>query len=245
MGYYNYQQGLLNHHLNQEENWNNHNRQCRSFILRAVDFFRPEKITVLGSGWLLDLPLAEMADKTGKIVLIDIIHPPEVVAQTSGIKNVELVEEDITGGLIKEVWEKAGRRNFLNRLPTLDAIHIPDYQPADDPGMVISLNILTQLEILPGKLLKQKSKASESQFIKFREEIQKKHLLFLAKHKSVLMTDIAELVTDSKGNKTGRPTLAVQLPEGRERDEWIWDFDLLGNDFRQKKFIFKIAAIMF
>ena len=148
MGYYSYQSGLIYRHLNQAGGWDAHLGHCRNFILKAVNLYKPEKITVLGSGWLLELPLAEMVEMTSKIILIDIVHPPEVYSQTGSFGNIELREEDVTGGLINEVWQKTRRYSFLNRLKTLDDIVIPEYNPQSDPGMVISLNILTQLESL-------------------------------------------------------------------------------------------------
>ena len=70
MGYYNYQNGLIYRHLNQEGGWDSHLERCRSFILEGVGFYKPGKVTVLGSGWLLELPFAEMVERTGKICLV-------------------------------------------------------------------------------------------------------------------------------------------------------------------------------
>ena len=106
MGYYNYQNGLIYHHINQEGGWGNHEEQCRRLIIKALDFYKPEKVTVLGSGWLLDLPLAELIERTQKVCLVDIVHPPDVIRQAGYFKNVELIEQDVTGGLIEEVWQK-------------------------------------------------------------------------------------------------------------------------------------------
>jgi phenylpyruvate tautomerase PptA (4-oxalocrotonate tautomerase family) len=244
MGYYEYQRGLIYHHLNQEGGWNSHQQHCRDFILKAIDHYRPVKITVLGSGWLLDLPLAEMAEKTGKVVLADIIHPPEVIRQTAGMKNVELIEQDLTGGLIEEVWKKAGKRTFLNRLSSLDKIYIPEYKPVNDPGMVISLNIITQLETQPERLLRKKSKATEAEFRHFRKEIQSGHLRFLQRYKSILITDIAEVITETGGKTDEKVTILVELPAGRAREDWIWDFDLLQADYNKKMSVFKICALI-
>ena len=109
MGYYNYQNGLLSRHVNQDGEWDEHLQHCRNYILKIIDLLKPETITILGSGWLLDLPLSEMLEKTKKIYLIDIVHPPEVLKQISVFENVSLVEADVTGGLISEVWEKTGK----------------------------------------------------------------------------------------------------------------------------------------
>ena len=158
MGYYNYQNGLIYHHLNQEGGWGQHLEHCRQFILKALDFYKPDKVTVLGSGWLLDLPVAELAERVSRISLVDIIHPPDVFTQVKSYKNVELIEQDITGGLIAEVWQKKGHCTFIHKLLSLEKIVVPEYRPDGDPGMVISLNILTQLESLLIDFLKKRSK---------------------------------------------------------------------------------------
>ncbi|MCU0472075.1 MAG: hypothetical protein MUC93_01750 [Bacteroidales bacterium] len=244
MGYYNYQQGLIYRHLNQDKGWISHEQHCRNFIIKALDYYKPGKVTVYGSGWLLDLPLAEMAERVNRISLVDIIHPPEVITQTAGFKNIQLVEEDVTGGLIEEVWKKAGNKTYFNRLTSLSSISIPEYQPVDDPGLTISLNILTQLETLPEKLLKKKSRVSEEDFMNFRKEIQLKHIKFLEKHKSVIISDIAEVFTRVGGDSFQNNTVVTELPAGMIREDWIWDFDLLGDDYIQKKSVLKVAAIM-
>ena len=242
MGYYNYQSGLIFRHLRQEGGWDDHHERCRSFILKAVKFYKPETITILGSGWLLDLPLVEIAERTKKICLIDIIHPPEVIIQTGAFENVELKELDITGGLIEEVWNKTRKYSFLNKLRSLDNINIPEYIPVNDPGLVISLNILSQLESLPVDFLRTRSKITEEDFKSFRAEIQKKHLDFLRKFKSVLITDIAEVSVDNSGNETTSPTILTDLPAGQFTETWDWHFDLVRSDYYKKRSIFKVAA---
>ncbi len=244
MGYYDYQHGLIYRHLNQQGGWDSHLGRCRNLILKALVLFNPEKVTVLGSGWLLELPLAEMAEKAKEIVLIDIVHPPEVYSQTAGMKGIKLVEQDVTGGLIEEVWKKAGKRTFLNKLSSIEQVIIPDYQPVEDPGMVISLNVLTQLEFLPMKLLRKRSEATEPDFLRFREEIQKSHIRFLMKHKSVLITDVAEIYTDTSGKETVEETALVQMPSGKITEEWTWDFDLKSSDYRRKRSVLRVCAVI-
>ena len=158
LDYYNYQHGFIVRHLNQGSGWDNHLENCRRFIIRSMEVHKPEKITVLGSGWLLELPLAEMREKVDKICLVDVVHPPEVIRQVSKIPDVELITEDISGGLIDEIWRKTSRLPFFRKPESLKEIVIPEYNPDFDPGMVISLNILSQLEVLPIKYINRKSK---------------------------------------------------------------------------------------
>ena len=245
MKYYDYQQGLIQRHLNQEGGWDSHLEHCRNFILKALDLYKPTRITVLGSGWLLDLPISEMIEIADKVCLVDIIHPPEVISQVSDLKKIELVEQDITGGLIKEVWGKTRKHTFLNRLKTLEDIIIPEYQPADDPGMVLSLNILTQLEALPVKLITKHAKIEDDSFKRFCAAIQKKHIDFLKKHPSVLITDISEVITNQGGGVTEKQTLLTDLPEAGFKEEWTWNFELVSSDFYRSKSAFRVIAISF
>ena len=244
MGYYNYQSGLIYRHLNQEGGWDLHQEHCRKFILNAIKLLKPETITVLGSGWLLDLPFAEMVDSVKKIRLVDIIHPPDVVLQAGKLKNVELIEDDISGGLIKEVWDKGRKYSLFKRRQALDNIDIPEYRPEEEQGMVISLNILTQLESQLIEFLRKRSRIKEKQFDDFREEIQKKHIDFLLKHNSVIITDYAEVFIDKSGDIKTVPTLFSKLPAGKVREEWIWNFDHTGADLYNTRSQFKVVALI-
>jgi hypothetical protein len=244
MGYFNYQEGLIFRHLNQEGGWNSHLTRSRNFILKSAGIIKPSVVTVLGSGWLLDFPLKEIAEQGIHINLVDIVHPPEVRRQTSEIKNVTLREEDVTGGLIDEVWTKAKRRSFFNKISSLDDIRITEYNPEYEVGMVISLNILTQLETLPVKLLRKKANVDEVGFLRFRKNIQENHVLFLKRHRSVLISDLSELITGSSGKADEKISVLAEIPESDYKEEWTWDFDLLGSDYYRKKSVFRIMAIL-
>lgn len=243
MGYYSYQDGLIRRHHDQDEGWLGHERKCRDFILKALDTVRPSTVTVLGSGWLMELPLAEMAEKCSLIRLVDIIHPPGVKEQTAAMGNVELIEDDVSGGIIKEVWNKAGRRTYFNRLDTLRSIEIPGYRLPDDAGMVISLNILTQIESLPERLLRKKARAGEEEFVEFRKRLQQDHITMLQKYRSVLISDTEEIVIDRRGNRVERQTMLVS-PGQEAAGEWIWDFDLSGYDSSIRKSLFRVKAFL-
>ena len=244
MGYYNYQNGLIYHHINQQGGWENHEKHCRGFIIKALDFYKPEKVTVLGSGWLLELPLAELTERTGKICLVDIVHPPDVINQVRCCKNVELIEQDITGGLIAEVWQKTGKYSFFSKLHSFEDIIIPEYKPDGDPGMVISLNIITQLESLLIDFLKKRTKIKDGEASQLRTKIQKKHIDFLTKYSSVLITDYAEVITTRSGNIKTIPTLLTDLPPCRVSEEWTWNFDQTGADLYNSRSQFKVIAVI-
>jgi hypothetical protein len=245
MGYYEYQRGLIYHHLNQEGGWNSHLEKCRHFILKSFNHIKPHVVTVLGSGWLLDFPLREISENASAVYLVDIVHPPELRKQVSGMGNVLLREEDITGGLISEIWEKAGSRYFFNKIRSLGEIKIPDYQPDYEPGMVVSLNILTQLESLPIRLLEKKAKVDEESLLTFRKSIQMNHIRFLLKYQSVLITDTSELITEASGKVSEKRSALIGLPEGTDMESWTWNFESKKSDFYRKKSVFNVTALFY
>lgn len=244
MGYYNYQRGLIVHHLHDEGSWNTHLTNSRNFILKSLEICKPKIVTVFGSGWLLDLPLLEMNEMADEINLVDIIHPPEVKSQVADMKKVILREDDVTGGLIEEVWKKASHKTFLNKLRSIEEINVNKYKPGFDPGLVISLNILTQLETLPVEFLRKKSNADEVNFIQLRKKIQQSHLSFLESNKSVLITDCAEVITESSGRTSEIKSVLIDFPEGRLREDWTWKFDLKQSDYYRKKSVLMVSAIL-
>lgn len=245
MGYYNYHNALINRHLNQDGGWDSHLVRSREFIMKALDLYKPERVTVLGSGWLLELPIAEMIEKDIKVRLVDIVHPPNVVSQAAGLKNVELIEADITGGLIEIVWREVAKQPFFKKLKSLEKIIVPEYQPGYDPGLVLSLNILTQLEYLLVLFLRKQALIREEELSLFKSEIQKKHMDFLKKHHSVLISDISETITKKSGQTDIFPTLVTKLPPSDFIEKWTWSFDKAGSDNYTRSSLLKVVALTF
>lgn len=245
MGYYAYQDGLIHNHLSQQGGWDSHLKRCRNFIMKALDYHKPSVVTVLGSGWLLDLPLAEMLERIQKIYLVDIIHPPEVIRQAGELGKVEIIDQDITGGLIGKIWSTTRKISFFSKLKSISSVIVPEYVPSFDPGMVISLNILTQLESRLIGWLKRKSDVGEEEMMQFRKGLQEKHIAFLKKNKTVLITDYAEVVSKKSGEIISVPTLLTSVPDGLFREEWTWDFDLKGRESFNSISVIKMVAVTF
>ncbi len=241
LGYYDYQQGLIYRNMNQKGGWEAHLANSRSFILEEIAYSKPSKITVLGSGWLLDLPLAELVEMVNEIILIDIVHPPQVREQTAGFPNVRLIEDDVSGGLIAEVWKKAGRGVFFKKRDTLKDISVPVYK-LYDPGTVISLNILTQLEVLPVRLLEKRREINADSIMAFRKKIQNNHIETLKEHHSLLIADVKEIFTYSDGTVAKDNTMVADVPGETVVRRWRWDFDMEGVDYHKKKSYMDVIA---
>jgi hypothetical protein len=245
LGYYDYQHGLIHRHLNQDDGWSSHLSKCRNYIMNAVREIKPGKVTVLGSGWLLDLPLAEMLETVNSVILIDIVHPPEARSQAAALPGVELTEDDATGGVVRWVWDRTRKTSFLRKVRTLGELDLPVYKLNGDPGLVISLNLLSQLDVLPAAFLRKRSKVKEEEIERFRKQVQENHLMFLSKYKSLLITDTCEIFTDSSGKTTEVQTVIADIPSGSMSEEWTWNFDLKGSDFYEKRSVLNVVALTF
>lgn len=245
MDYYNYQEGLLSRHCNQDGRWDDHNSRAREYVLKAVERLSPGIVTVLGSGWLLEFPLVEMLEKNIRINLVDIVHPPEVIKQVAQFDNVKIIEADISGGIITAVWKEINNAPLFKRMKDLDNIHVSEPVLGFEPGLVVSLNLVTQLEILPVRLLERKARIPVESIENFRRELQLKHINFLKKFNSVLITDKEEIIKANDGSISVIPTLLPEVIPGKYHEEWTWDFDLKGTDNYTSSSVMRVIAETF
>ena len=141
------------------------------------------------------------------------------------------------------MYRKVKATPLLKKLDSIDGLVIPDYVPDEDPGMVISLNLLTQLEVLPVRFLERKARIRSEEMMEFRKEVQQKHLDFLSRHRSVLVSDYEEISTSKSGETGTVRTLVADLPEGFDVEKWTWDFDLKGSDFYNSRSVMKVVAM--
>jgi hypothetical protein len=238
MGYLADQRGIINRYLREQGGWDKHLNYCRDYIINKIKEHKPEKVTILGSGWLLDIPLAELSELTGRVTLVDIIHSVQVKHKVRPYKNVSLVEMDISGGLVKTIWQST-----IKGMATIDDIDIPVFNPGFDTGLVISVNLLTQLDNLLVDFVSKKSNADPSQLRIFQSCIQEKHIEFLESCPSILITDYIEYIYTHDELTTTNQLIFTRLPETERINKWDWDFDTSGSYYDGKKVVFKVLAL--
>jgi hypothetical protein len=124
--------------------WQPHLDNTRRFVLAVADRIQNrDKVVILGSGLLLDVPLAELSAMFREVVLMDIVCLPEVRRQIKKYGNVSFIEHDVTN---------IAERFYTNRLQGIPELPKAMPAPSDickDTGLVISLNILSQLWVIP------------------------------------------------------------------------------------------------
>src|SRR5262245_59341303 len=90
--------------------WETHCASTRRVILSAAGrCARRRKAVLFGSGFLHDVPLAELAAAFQRVILVDLIHPYSTRRRVSQYRNVECLGADVTG-TVEGVWLAVERR---------------------------------------------------------------------------------------------------------------------------------------
>lgn len=171
---------------------------------------------ILGSGRLLDVPLATLASEFRRVVLVDALHPPAVRLRVRRHANVELWSEDITGTAAA-----------LHRLKSGDPLPpARSFAPLHDPrvDLVVSLNLLSQLGVLTGEWIEHCLRHSSTAAEAFAADLVRTHLDDLARCRATVC-----LVGDVEWRHVGR---AGELLESQSSifgvsppvadEEWLW-----------------------
>jgi hypothetical protein len=245
MGYYDDQDGIMRRYRAEKSSWDFHLQKSCELIIRATGIFNPSVITVLGSGWLLDLPVEKLTLNKRSINMVDILLPGETEARIQAFRHARFIREDVTGGLISAVYDNVRRSIFRSEVNVEKILDFKPYEPPDNTDLVISLNILSQLDSIPIGYLKRKTKISDEEINVIRQRVQQQHIDMLSNRNSLLITDFYEHPVNSTKVSERRPTIVADLPEGISREEWDWTFDTLKDYNPDTDTIFRVAGIIY
>jgi hypothetical protein len=230
MGFVRDQEGIMNRYLGESSQWQLHLEKTRSFISSSFTNFEAKSVAVLGSGWLLDVPLDDLRLMFEHVYLVDIHHPPQIRKKIAGMDAVELVEEDLSGGAIEQVWNLLRKnKSGIPATRLMDQISLNPPLSEIQPDAFISVNLLNQLDILLCDHIRRKLPYQQELSASFRTAIQAFHLEWITKKPGCLVTDIAEHRIPLKGEASSKSLLYTDLPEGIRRESWKWDFDSRGS----------------
>ena len=124
--------------------WAAHVAECRRLALDAADLCAHHRsVAILGAGLLIEIPLAELARRFERVLLIDAVHPWPTRWRRRRFANVDLVAADLTGVGVE----------LIDALRRRDGAPLPESHPPQLPGapydLAISANLLSQLPVLP------------------------------------------------------------------------------------------------
>lgn len=244
MKYISDQQGIMERYIEEYDGWKFHLENTRSFILECVQKNSPVSVVIMGSGWLLDVPLNELIHICKHIYLADIWHPRQVRAMVEKYQNCSLIYTDLTGGIVSMVYKLVRSYRKTGKREPLSSFSFSKPEFPDKDAYMISVNILNQLDIILMDYIKRFIKYPEEEIIEFRKRIQENHLGLLKPGHSCLIVDREEIISDSKNQIVERKKpVYAELPEGIRRKEWKWEFDQGGVFNKGNKTEFNVTAI--
>ena len=226
MQYFSDQNGIIRRYIHEKENWDSHIKKSKAFILKSAENKKKGKVVVLGSGWLLDLPIEELSKQFNEVILVDIIHPKQILHKIKKYPNVKTLKADITGGLIDYLHHSLKTNNKKKQKVLISAIDSFSFVLPKDSDFVISLNVMCQLHIILVDYIINNYTLSDSEIKNFIVKIQRSHINMLPQNKSCLITDIEEETLTEEDQTIGvNPLMKIELPKGKFNSLWQWKFD--------------------
>jgi hypothetical protein len=223
MNYISDQKGILRRYFREQDSWKSHLDNAGNFIREVLHSNKTDHVVVLGSGWLLDFPIDDILSSVKKITLVDVNFPAQVLRKVEHLKNVECLEADITGGFIQSVYNQIKFDKQQFSIPEIQS------QPRIEPEngkLILSLNILNQLDILLVDYIRKKVRCDDDLILKFRRAIQKSHIEMLQEHPYILITDYREILINNQGKALEeRDLIFNEFPSADLVREWEWQFD--------------------
>jgi hypothetical protein len=199
--------------------WAPHQERTRALLRKSVERCKQRrKAVVLGSGPLLDVPLAELASAFAEVVLVDVVHPLGIGWRQRKLANVRTVAADVTG-VVEDVYHVA--RDAKAALPRARPALFGDDADVD---LVASVNLLSQLPYLPVEYLRRKGEHKADAIDSFARDLIAAHLDYLRRVPGVaaLVADVEELTVDAKGAVVRREDTIYGVPPPRADEQWIW-----------------------
>lgn len=220
-----------------QQPWGNHYQHCQQAILEAAQKARYHRTALIfGAGTLRDIPLKALSDQFEKVLLVDLVFLPAARKQVSRFENIELIEHDITESL-------AGL--FQGDLTVVT----PDrWQEADagrsDIDLVVSLNLITQLPLIPVRWLMKHFQLTEEQADQLGQKLMHSHMNYLQNFDTTvcLIADREGIQYDVSGQECDRFDPWWEVEQPHPASLWDWEVIPLKESKTQKCQINRVAV---
>ncbi len=195
--------------------WAPHQQHTKEAILDAIKVCDQHRtVVVVGSGACLDIPLAELADIFEQVLLIDIVHP--LKSKRHSWNHVKHVTLDVTGQM----------ETLYDNPEQLPEISIPDlYHDVPEIDVVLSVNLASQLPVIPLKYLAHKTFHDENDLDRLAKDLLVAHCRWLSGFTctTALICDKAWAKLDVSGNVIETSDPLYGLISQQTTREWYWN----------------------
>ena len=193
--------------------WGAHYQHCQRVIKTFCEQQDSHRtLLVLGAGSTQDLPLEYLSRRYQNIHLVDVVFLNSVRHRVEFLNNVHLVEHDVSESL----------SNVFQQKPKI----LPPVYFLNDAEVdaVISVNIVTQLPLLPLKWLqKQTSQLDDEQALAFAQNLIQLHLEYLKKFPKALLIADQEGIGYQDDKEIERFDPWWDLPPVAVDEDWFWE----------------------
>lgn len=214
--------GIRARHRRCSAAWRPHLDKSKAALLQSLqscDDFRTA--LVFGSGLLLDIPLAQLAERFREVWLVDLVHLPEVQREARRHANVRCLSHDVSECLERL---RTGLSNDLDTLPESRPSRFLDEKTVD---WVASVNLLSQLPLLPLEWLQRRfPEVREEQLARWGEGLMRRHLDYLDAFDApvCLLADAEQTSYGADGAIIEHVDFAAKFDLDRLAfEQWRWD----------------------
>lgn len=209
-----------------KQHWGEHYQNCQNTILQSFGkLSQYRKVVIFGAGTLQDLPLDALSKQFEKVVLVDLVFLKPAYKLAQNYDNIELVEHDVTESLN---WLKDGFEVVQKPSKWLDD---------EELDLVISLNLITQLPLIPVRWLMKQYGFSETQADALGKQLIFAHMNYLKQFKArvCLIADREDREFDQHDIELDcfDPWWGVQSPQAEHT--WSWQVVPLGEGKPNRK----------
>lgn len=194
--------------------WQPHLERTRAVITRAARATEGKnRAVVLGAGMVADVPLDELARKFRAVELVDLCFAKQTRRNVWRNPNIERVTFDVTGTLATLA---------KGTVPTPG---LPDGLALGDADLVVSVNVLSQLPLVPLAYLRKIRPDLDAAAIDgFAEALIRNHVALLETCPGTvcLVTDVERQLRDADRLIETEDPLRGVLP-ARDGEEWLWE----------------------
>ena len=196
-----------------QQEWNEHYQNCQKVILKAAErAVQHRTVLIFGAGSLKDVPVTELATQFEQVYLVDLVFLKSAQNKVQGLENVFLIEHDVTESLD---WISQGEAVVQSPSAWLDDTTI---------DLVVSLNLITQLPLIPVRWLITDFNLSEEDADIVGKQLIFAHMYYLRQFSGevCLIADRLDIEFNELGQEIDRfdPWWDVEPPKADFNWEW-------------------------
>lgn len=204
----------------QRRAWAPHVENCRRFILSALaQAPRGGRALVTGSGRLIEIPLAALADHFAEVVLLDMAQPMIVRRLARRYPHVRLMTGDVTGALA------ALSAALADGGPLPDPATMATPFAGQQFDFVLSANLASQLPLLPDEAIESRRPDIDAAArLAFGRGLIERHFAWLRRVGVVaaLYSDVSSRWVDAAGREAARDDAMWGAALPAPDDAWDW-----------------------